>query len=367
MTDVLDLLDTAGLTGRGGAAFSTAVKVRAARDEDAAVIVNACDGEIGAAKDAYVVEHHLAELVRGAELVTPPRARSVRYAAHRGSHTATLLHRAGLDVLEAPARYVSSEETSLISLAHGRLARPMTKRMPFVRGGRDADGRAVRPTVVLNAETVWRVAQVAENGPAWFRSFGTPEEPGPRLVTLTGAVRHAGVLETQAGTPLAGLLDAAAADPRAEHLVIGGLGGVVAPMGAARGLAWSSADLARVGGSVGPGIIDVLDPHRCPVATVDSYLQFAAGESAGQCGPCMFGVPALAAAWRDLLVHRPTPARTDAVRAHAGLLPDRGACRFPDGVARFAASALQALDPHLRAHRDGRCPTERTSRVASPA
>ncbi len=85
MTDILDLLDAAGLTGRGGAAFSTAVKVRAAREEGAAVIVNACDGEIGAAKDAYVVEHHLAELVRGAELVTPARARSVRYAAHRGS------------------------------------------------------------------------------------------------------------------------------------------------------------------------------------------------------------------------------------------------------------------------------------------
>ncbi len=367
MTDIPDLLDAAGLTGRGGAAFSTAVKVRAAREEGAALIVNACDGEIGAAKDAYVVEHHLAELVRGAELVAPSRARKVRYAAHRGSYTATILHRAGLNVLEAPDRYVSSEETSLIALAHGRLARPMTKRKPFVRGGRDADGRAVRPTVVLNAETVWRVAQVAENGPAWFRSFGTAQEPGPRLVTLTGAVRHPGVLETESGTPLAGLLDAATADRGAEHLVIGGLGGVLVPMVAARGLAWSSADLARFGGSVGPGIIDVLEPQRCPVAVVDSYLGYAAGESAGQCGPCMFGVPALAAAWHDLLVHRPTPARQDAVRAHAGLLPNRGACRFPDGVARFAASALHALGPHLKAHRDGRCPSERTSRVASRA
>ena len=367
MTDILDLLDAAGLTGRGGAAFSTALKVRAAREEGAAVIVNACDGEIGAAKDGYVVEHHLAELVRGAELVTPARGRSVRYAAHRGSATAATLQRAGLDVIEAPARYVSSEETSLISLAHGGLARPMTKRMPFVRGGRDAAGRAVRPTVVLNAETVWRVAQVAAHGPAWFRSFGTVEEPGPRLVTLTGAVEHPGVLETETGMPLAGLLDAAGAAPGAQHVVIGGLGGVLAPLATARGLAWSSADLARLGGSVGPGVIDVLDPQRCPVAVVGSYLAFAAGESAGQCGPCMFGVPALSTAWSDLLVDRPTPARMDAVRARAGLLPNRGACRFPDGVARFAASALQALEPHLYAHRTDRCPTERTHRVHSPA
>jgi NADH:ubiquinone oxidoreductase subunit F (NADH-binding) len=367
MTDILELLDAAGLTGRGGGAFSTAVKVRAARESGAALVVNACDGEIGAAKDAYVVEHHLAELVRGAELVTPARGRSVRFAAHRGSATAATLARAGLDVIEAPARYVSSEETSLISLAQGGLGRPMTKRMPFVHGGRDAAGRAVRPTVVLNAETVWRVAQVAANGPGWFRSFGTPDEPGPRLVTLTGAVEHPGVLATEAGTPMAALLDAAGAHPGAEHVVIGGLGGVVAPLAAARGVPWSGPGLARFGAGIGPGVVDVLDPYRCPVEVVGSYLAFAAGETAGQCGPCMFGVPALSTAWDDLRSHAPTPDRLDAVRVAAGLLPDRGACRFPDGVSRFAASALQALAPHLRAHRTGRCPTPRSSRVASPA
>ena len=367
MTDILDLLDAAGLTGRGGAAFSTAVKVRAAGEEGAAVIVNACDGEIGAAKDGYVVEHHLAELVRGAELVTPARARSVRYAAHRGSAAATTLQRAGLDVIEAPARYVSSEETSLISLAGGGLARPMTKRMPFVRGGRDSAGRTVRPTVVINAETVWRVAQIAAHGPAWFRSFGTAAEPGPRLVTLTGAVQHPGVLDTEAGVPLAGLLDAAGADPAARHLVIGGLGGVVAPLADAREVTWSTADLARFGGSVGPGVIQVLDPQQCPVEVVGAYLALAASETAGQCGPCMFGVPALSAAWGDLVVDGPSPARLDVVRARAGLLPDRGACRFPDGVARFTASALGALEPHLDAHRTGRCPTGRTSGVPSHA
>jgi NADH:ubiquinone oxidoreductase subunit F (NADH-binding) len=277
------------------------------------------------------------------------------------------LHRAGLDVLEAPGRYVSSEETSLISLAHGGLARPMTKRMPFVRGGRDGGGRPIAPTVVLNAETVWRVAQVADHGPGWFRSFGTAAEPGPRLVTITGAVEYAGVLETEAGVPLAGFLDAAGADPAAQYLVVGGLGGVLAPVSVARELAWSTADLSRVGGSVGPGVIDVLDPLRCPVEVVASYLAFAAGETAGQCGPCMFGLPALSTAWGDLLVNRPTPSRLDAVRAHAGLLPNRGACRFPDGVARFTASALRTLAPHLAAHRTGRCPTERTTRVPSPA
>ena len=355
--NLVEQLHAAGLTGRGGAAFSTGVKVRAAHDHGAHLVVNACDGEIGAAKDAHVVEHHLEELLRGASLVAHGRRRSILFAAHRGSRTAALLAATGADVLEVPDRYVSSEETSLVSAAYGGLARPMTKRRPFVMGGRDADGRKVPATVVLNAETVWRIAQVEAYGPTWFRSFGTEAEPGPRLVTLTGAVAWPGVLETQAGVPVADLLAAAEPAAGAEYLVVGGLGGVVAPAAETRRLRWTSEDLSRVGGSLGPGIIDVLDPGRCPVHVVTSYLRHAAGETAGQCGPCMFGVPAVSAAW-DRLVENPTPPAVHDPRTPPGLPADRGACRFPHGVGRFAASALRVLEPHLAAHVAGTCPTE---------
>ena len=60
---LIDLLDASGLTGRGGAAFSTVTKLRAAQQHGADLIVNACDGELGATKDAWVVSHHLAEVV----------------------------------------------------------------------------------------------------------------------------------------------------------------------------------------------------------------------------------------------------------------------------------------------------------------
>ncbi len=359
--NLVDLLDAAGLTGRGGAAFSTAVKVRAAHEHGAHLLVNACDGEIGAVKDAYVVEHHLDELVSGARLVAGRgrRRRHVRFAAHRGSATATTLARAGLDVLEVPERYVSSEETSLVSLAHGGLARPMTKRRPFVMGGRDQGGRRVPPTVVLNAETVWRIAQVAEQGADWFRSFGTPQEPGPRLVALTGAVEHPGVLDTEAGVRMTDLLDAARPARGYEVVVVGGLGGILLTVDEVRGLTWSTRDLSRHGGALGPGIIDVLDPTRCPLEVVTSFLLYAAGETAGQCGPCMFGVPSVAEAWRRL-VAVPSRRELEGVRAAAGLLPNRGACRFPDGVGRFAGSALRVLEPHLAAHASGACPSERS-------
>jgi NADH:ubiquinone oxidoreductase subunit F (NADH-binding) len=357
---IIDALDEAGLTGRGGAAFSTGIKVRAAFDNAADLIVNACDGEIGAAKDGWVVANHLDELVEGARLVARGRRRRILFATHRGSDTAHRLHAAGLHVLETPDRYVSSEETSLISLAQGGLARPMTKRAPFVMGGRDSAGRRIKPTVVLNAETVWRVAQIADRGPQWFRSFGTRDEPGPRLVSVTGYVEMPHVVQTQAGTRVLELLDAAGEfAPAAENVLIGGLGGFFLTMEEARRARWSTADFAPYGGAAGPGILDVLDPRLCPIGTVDRFLGYAAGESAGQCGPCMFGVPAVAKSWRELAAY-PTQSALDQLTGRADLLANRGACRFPDGVGRFTRSAVRVFTAHLAEHARGGCPTERT-------
>ena len=353
--DLVELLDAAGLTGRGGAAFSTATKIRAARKHRASLIVNACDGEIGAAKDGYVVAEHLDDLVRGASIVAGRRR--VRYAAHRGSATEARLREAGLDVLSAPDRYVASEETSLISLAQGGLARPMTKRAPFVRGGADSEGRRIRPTLVLNAETVWRVAQVVDHGPEWFRQHGLAAEPGPRLVAVGGAVDRPGVLEVVTGTSLAEILEVAGADPRhVGPVVVGGLGGVLLSRAEALRTVWSSAALAEFGARVGPGVVHVLDDRVCPVEEVGRWLDYAAGESAGQCGPCMFGLPSLATDWHTLAAFGSAglPARRRLAQ-RAELLVDRGACRFPDGVAGLASSALRVLHDHLAEHASGHC------------
>ena len=350
---IVSLLAEAGLTGRGGAAFSTATKVAAAHAHDAQLVVNACDGELGAAKDGWVVANRLGELVDGATEIAD--GAKVTYAAHRGSETAHLLRSAGLRLLAVPPRYVSSEESAIISLAQGGLARPLTKRQPFVRGGRDSEGRRISPMVVLNAETVWRAAQISRHGASWFRSLGTPDQPGPRLVSVSTPTARGVVVETAAGAPVDALLDLAGGRPdESPALLVGGLGGTFVRTADVDGLHWSDADLSRVGARTGPGVLEVLDPRDCPLGFVDRCLTWAAGESAGQCGPCMFGLPALAGDWRALASGRDDTAY-DRVRSRVGLLPGRGACRFPDGVAGFAWSALHVFADHLEQHRAGRC------------
>ena len=353
--NLLAELAEAGLTGRGGAAFSTSVKLNAAFTNSSDLIVNACDGEIGAHKDAFVVEHHLPELVAGARLVARRRRQRVWFAAHRGSRTLALLAEAGVRTLEVPHRFVSSEGTALVSLAHGGLARPLSRRTNTVDGARDASGRRIRPSVVLNAETLWRVAQIAEHGAAWFRSFGTADEPGPRLASVVGHVSTPSVVETQAGVPLLQLLDAAGGlGHGARHLLVGGLGGAFLTTDEARDTVWTTPSLRRYGASVGPGIVTVLDPARCPLMVVGELLDYAAGESAGQCGPCMFGLPATATAWRQVR-RTGSPEALHELEGHLGLLPGRGACAFPTGVAGFGRSALRVFGDEIERHREGRC------------
>lgn len=374
---LVDLIEDAGLSGRGGALFSTATKLRAAMSTKADLVVNACDGEIGAAKDGWIVAHRLPELLAGARAVRPHRRSRIVIAAHRGSRAAQLLQQApapDIELLEVPARYVSSEESALVSLLHGGPAKPMTKSVPFVYGGRDTRGRRVRPTLVLNAETVWRIAQIAQrgtDGPAWFRSHGTTQDPGPRLVTIAGYVARPGVAECAAGARLGDLLDlAGGALPGAQYVLVGGLGGVLLTLEEAHSAVWSRGGMAPFGGrlsdgtvipgTMGAGVVTVLDPGRCPLDVVGEFIAYGAGESAGQCGPCMFGLPSIAQDWMRL-THSPDPATVRRLRERLGLVRGRGACHHPDGVARFAASALHALEPHLLRHE-----AECTGRAAAP-
>jgi len=342
VTTLSTLLDDAGLTGRGGADFRTGAKVAVAAQHGADLIVNACDGELGAAKDAWVITHHLAEMLAGAQAVTRG---SIQVAASRDSAVLAQLRAQGVATLAVPRRYVASEESSLVSLAHGGLARPFMRSAPVVTGSHDRRGRRFRPTLVLNAETVWRLSQIMDRGVRWFRSFGTAAEPGPRLVTLVNGVARPGVYDAEAGLTVEELLSVGGG-PVVEVAArwFGGLGGGFLPAHQEAGVRWSRAGLAPFGIAPGSGVVDVIDARADPWREVEAALDYAAGESAGQCGPCMFGVPGLRDAVAALR-RSPTPQRSDQVKHRVRQLAGRGACHYPDGVAGFVDSALRALRP----------------------
>lgn len=350
-SDLVSALRAAGLDGRGGAGFSTATKIEQAITHRSALIVNGCDGEIGAAKDAAVLTHHLADVQHAIGLIDPP---SVRFAVHRGSPLQARLAAAGLDVLDVPRRYVSSEASALVSLAAGGQARPLTKRTRLVAGGLDPTGRRLPATLVLNAETLLRIAQIATHGPGWFRSIGTLDEPGPRLVTISGAAQRPGVYESAAGTRLTQVL--APAGPSAAPVLAGGLAGGWIRAHEVPEAIWSRAELRARGADLGAGTLFVLPPQACPLAHTAELTRYAAGESAGQCGPCMFGLPAVATDLEHLL--RGDRVAAERLWRRVGQLSGRGACHFPDGVARLLTSTLTTFADVVGDHLHRTCPLE---------
>ena len=123
----------------------------------------------------------------------------------------------------------------------------------------------------------------------------------------------------------------------------------------ARRLALCNADLRPAGVIAGAGILAALPAAHCGLAETAAVTRYLALESAGQCGPCFNGLPAIAAAMSAVARPRPAERELAHLRRWAGLVTGRGACHHPDGTVRFVASALDVFAAELAEHGRGRC------------
>jgi hypothetical protein len=215
-----------------------------------------------------------------------------------------------------------------------------------------------RPTLIDNVETVAHLAQVLRFGPDWFRQLGTADEPGSALVTLSGAVERPGVYEVPIGAPLAQLVSRAAGAPEgAGAVLLGGYFGSWIGAEEASAASLSNGDLRRHGASLGCGAVVVLGASACGLGETARILAWLAGQTAGQCGPCVHGLAAIAGTTAALHDGQTTPADLDRLRRWAGQIEGRGACRLPDGAVRLLRSALEVFAGDVWRHLDGgSCP-----------
>ena len=341
--DVRLLADEAGLRGRGGAGFPTARKLAAtgAQRGDPIVVANGAEGEPASRKDRSLlrVAPHLvlegALLAAGAVgadqvvlAVSRPAPELERAVAERGGSGA----RRGLEIRRVPDRFVAGEETALIRALEGRPAKPSLKPpYPFERG---VGGR---PTLVQNVETLAHLALIARYGPSWFGE-------GTALITLGGAFVRRGVHEIPLGVALGDVVTRlGGVSERVSGYLVGGYFGTwVAPSDAA--------ELRLTPDVLGAGAIVALPDSTCAVAECARVARYLAGESAGQCGPCVHGLGAIADA---VAAER---LRQSGIRRLADMVEGRGACRHPDGAARFMRSALEVFAEEFERHaRRGRC------------
>jgi NADH:ubiquinone oxidoreductase subunit F (NADH-binding) len=209
------------------------------------------------------------------------------------------------------------------------------------------------PALVDNAETCANVGLIGRYGAQWYRGLGTEDNPGTTLVSVTGAVNRPTVIEVELGTPLRSILATAESDPDPQALLLGGYGGSWIDA-THLDVPYNNAALAPYGVSAGAGVIVVVPHSACGIVETQRIVKWMANESARQCGPCAFGLPALA---EDLthIAHqsRDPKAAYERLVERCAVIDGRGACRHPDGVIRLVRSALDVFASDFARHLDG--------------
>jgi NADH:ubiquinone oxidoreductase subunit F (NADH-binding) len=348
----------AGLRGRGGASFPTAVKLRSVAQQPGrrTVLVNAAEGEPMSFKDRVLLEcvPHLvldgalaaAAAVDADNVVVAVRddASAAWDAMRRAVNDRRLGRRVA--VTGVPVAYLAGQEGALIRHLDGGPLKPTAvPPLPFERGLRR------RPTLVQNPETLAHLALIDRHGPAWFRQLGTAEHPGSALVTVCGAVESPGVQEIACGAALEEVLGVAGA--RTEPLravLVGGFHGTWIAADRIATVRLDDESLAGHGGSLAAGVIVALGQSACPAQELARTMAWLAEQSAHQCGPCSNGLPALA---RLVSAMAAGQAPADCYQRLTRWCEDvdgRGACHLPDGAARFLANGVRVFADELADH-----------------
>lgn len=365
---LIEQVQAAGLTGRGGAAFPVATKLAAVAGAEGSTVVvaNGAEGEPASSKDAALLWYSPHLVLDGLQLAAEAVGAGMAYLyVHAGSdasggpdlpwHLRTALaqraaaatDRVSVELVEAPPRFLAGEETALVSRINGGAARPADKEHRVFQRGVGG-----QPTLVQNVETLAHLALIARHGAAWFRSVGTRDEPGSMLCTVRDADGQVQVVETALGTPLSWLMELT---DDVQAVLSGGYHGGWLSVSDARRLALSNADLRPAGAIAGAGVLAALPTSHCGLAETANVARSLALESAGQCGPCFNGLPAIAAALAELAKPRPAEASLANLQRWAGLLNGRGACHHPDGTVRFVGTALRVFAAEIAEHAAGRC------------
>jgi NADH:ubiquinone oxidoreductase subunit F (NADH-binding) len=351
-------VEASGLTGRGGAAFPAHRKlaiVAAARGPKV-VVANGAESEPASRKDKTLI-HAAPHLVLdglqlAAEAVGASEAYLVLHQGAGGGIRRALRERAasGQDLIEVtladtPPRFLAGQESAVVNRLGGGPAIPV-----FTPPRVTERGLGGQPTLVQNVETLAHLALIARYGPRWFRALGTPAEPGSMLATCYPASGGCRVTEAAIGTPLATLLGTGEG---VQAWLIGGYHGSWLVPDAR--LTLDNSSLRGPGAAVGAGVLAALPADRCGVAETARVAGYLAAESAGQCGPCLNGLPRIAATLAELSGPWPRRDARGDVERWAALVSRRGACSHPDGTVRFVRSALRVFEPEFRLHERGRC------------
>lgn len=311
--DITELVEQSGLRGRGGAGFPTAQKWLAARNtiaDQKFLICNADESDPGAFTDKALLEREPHKVIEGVAIAAYAIGanRAFIYVNASDSYSSDTIREAlmqaeafGLtgenifdsgfhlkvEVVRSAGAYICGEETALINSLQGKRAIPRQK-PPYPA----EKGLFGKPTVVNNVETIFNLPDILHYGPQWYRSTGTPDSPGTKILSLTGKLKHQGLVEVPFGITLETILTHIGGGIRNgkafKALQIGGPAGRCIGKDEL-GLKLEYQAFRDAGIFLGSGGMVIMDEENCMVDVARYFLQFISRESCGKCIPCREG------------------------------------------------------------------------------
>ena len=311
--DVIEVIKTSSLAGRGGAGFPTWFKWNAARQSDGEekyLICNADEGDPGAFMDRAVIEsdpHTLIEgMLIGAYAIGAKNAvvyvraeyplaikrleRAIEQATEAGYLGDNILgtdFSCKMTIKAGAGAFVCGEETALIESLEGHRGMPRLK-PPFPA----QSGYWRKPSNINNVETFANVSWIINNGGAAFASMGTEGSKGTKVFAVTGKVKRSGLVEIPMGKTLRDVIfdigGGMKGDKAFKAVQMGGPSGGCIPAELIDTVIDYKA-LGATGAIMGSGGMVVMDEGTCMVGMAKFFLDFTAKESCGKCIHCRIG------------------------------------------------------------------------------
>ncbi|MBU0646642.1 hypothetical protein KJ611_04205 [Patescibacteria group bacterium] len=279
MRNIIKKIDQAGLVGRGGAEFPTARKWQSVKDAPGKVkyvVCNASEGELGLFKDIFILEHHLAEVMKGMVLAMDTIKTKKAYFNLNQNYHKKIKGKLGklikqyakqdyeFEVFVEHPSYIGGEETALLDAIEGKRTQPRLK-PPYPS---DA-GLFGAPTLINNVETFYNVALVAED-----------KYKNDRFCCLTVDGKRIDVYRQPADWSLEKILRETGNYPDYDFFVQVG--------GSASGVVYNQKQLSKNKLS-GAGSLEVYRASMKPHQLLSQWFEFYAAESCGKCAPCRQG------------------------------------------------------------------------------
>lgn len=366
-------LKRAGLRGRGGAGFPTAVKWGTVADSACPTryfVCNAAEGEPGTFKDRTLIRRNPYQLLEGIQIGAYAVNAKKCYIGMKTSfeHVYLRLRDAlaemtGRDMIHTPVElvrgpedYLLGEERALLEVIEGKEAMPReADNPPYVLGLFTRmlyDVYEPNPASVDNAETICNVPHIFRNGPDWFRSMGTPDTPGTMVFTVSGDLRTPGVYELPMGTTLRELIDVWGGGTQPGRRVKAVFSGVTNPVITADHLdvPLDFGSMRRIGSGLGSGGYIVYDDAACMVRVAYRYAEFLWLESCGQCTSCKDGCHTATIHLKKLVDGHGTGVDVATAVQAAVKAPSGTRCFLPSELAAIVPSVVDNYRDEFVAH-----------------